>query len=198
MNVPAVDQPQRYRGLYVFDFGEWSAIGYTAAEIATLLESEQFRDGHVYKIHRVSPDGSMELRGVAHNRFHAESGLIFYRGELTDARSDFETLKNLGGEQPAPCRAFVHLVKLPPGDDPRTRYATALVYPAEYDDEISRWLLDVDYQGGDRVEGGISHVTNLYETNRETLDRHQLWSREPIPSRSRDEIFGSVRDAVQR
>jgi hypothetical protein len=196
MHLPHVTQPDRYRGLYVYDFGEWTAVGYTAEEIAMLLESQTYGTGHVYKIVRATPDGGMELRGIATQRFHVESGLFFYRRDRAAADLDFETLTRLAGERGAPCRAYAHLVDRGAGEE-SPRYVTALVYPAEYDDEWARWLLDVDYQGGDTVEGGPSHVSNHNAEAHRVLRRQQLWS-QSNPSRSADEVFASIRRAVQR
>ena len=41
MKLPELSSPARYQGLYVFDFGEWTAVGYTAEEIAALLETSE-------------------------------------------------------------------------------------------------------------------------------------------------------------
>ena len=197
MNLPALDEPQRYRGLYVYDGGAWTAVGYTAEEIAVLLESEEYRGGKVYKIVRAAPDGQMELKGVALTRFQLESGMLFGRSGLESARADFETLRDLGAQRGAPCRAFIHLADR--GEVPDVaRYVTALIYPAEYEDEIARWLLDANYAGGDLAEGGPSHVSNYYADQSTILQRAQLWSQPAIPSRSPEEVFQTVRRAVQR
>ncbi len=197
MKLPVLGQPQRYRGLYVFDFGEWTAVGYTAEEIAILLESEAYRAGKVYKIVRARPDGYMELRGISAERFQLESGMFFNRNDLDAARADFEGLRRLGQTQPPPCRAFIHLADR--GVHPGVfRYVTALVYPAEYDDEVGQWLAEAGYQGGDVAEGGISHVTNYYDQAKVILEREQLCGQSAIPSRSAAEVFSSVRRAVQR
>ena len=81
----------KYVGLYVFDFGDQVAVGYTADEIAVLLESEKYADGKVYRIHRALPDGTMELQGVPREKFHCEDGLFFYRADDGQARQDLET-----------------------------------------------------------------------------------------------------------
>jgi hypothetical protein len=199
MKLPQVSQPERYRGLYVFDFGEWAALGYTAEEIAMLLESEQYRDGKVYKIHRANPDGSLELRGLSRERFQFESGLFFYRSELPAARADHEALAGLARSRPPPCRAKLQLADFGPlAADERLRFAVALIFPAEYEDEIGAWLADADYQGGDLAEGGISLVTRYYEQHKTILERKQLWSQAAIPTRSREEVYANVRRAVQR
>ncbi len=197
MKLPSVADPQRYPGLYVYDFGSWTVVGYTAEEIAVLLESESYRDGKVYQIVRASPDGNMELRGVSNTRFQLESGMFFNRDDLEAARADFTELQRLGQSLGAPCRAFVHLADRG-GHMDRARYVTALIYPAEYEDEMARWLNEAGYAGGDTVEGGSSHVSDYQATEKTILEREQLWSRPAIPSRCADEVLSSVRQAVQR
>jgi hypothetical protein len=197
MILPHLDNPQRFRGLYIYDFGEWTAVGYTAEEIAILLEHERYRGGKIYKICRTSPDGQMELRGVSPQRFKLESGMFFSRSELEPARADFEALRAAAEKTPPPCRAFLHLVERSTESGPY-RYLTALVFPAEHESEIGDWLTEVGFYGGDIAEGGVSHVTNYYGEQRTILERQDLWSHPAIPSRSRDEVLATVRHAVQR
>jgi len=197
MKLPNVTNSERYGGLYVFDFGPWTAVGYTAEEITILLESERYRDGQVYKIVRATPDGQMELRGVPRERFQLESGMFFIRNDLSAAQADFETLRRLGQTQGAPCRAFVQLAERGAGEGV-ARYVTALIYPAEYEDEMARWLLATGYAGGDTVEGGVSHVSDYYAEAKTILERQQLWSQPAIPSRLPEEVLNSVRRAAQR
>jgi hypothetical protein len=197
MKLSSIASPQCYAGLYAFDFGAWTAFGYTAAEVALLLESEEYREGKVYKIVRVAPDGQMELRGISGARFQLESGMFFNRAESGAARSDFEELQRLAGRNPPPCRAYVQLVDRGAGGE-TSRFVTALIYPAEYEDEVSRWLLEAGYAGGDTVEGGSSHVSNYQADSKTILERVQLWSQDAIPSRSRDEVYRDVRRALQR
>ena len=80
----------------------------------------------------------------------------------------------------------------------RSRVVTALIYPAEYEDEIAAWLNATGYAGGDLAEGGSSHVTDYYAADKAILDRQQLWNQPAIPSRSADEVLRTVRQAVQR
>lgn len=197
MRLPRVDEPQRYQGLYVYDFGEWTALGYTAEEIAVLLEAEAYQGGKVYKIHRASPDGRMELRGVSRERFLFESGMFFHRSGLDAARADFATLHDAGQKRRPPCRAYLQLADRSASAG-ASRFVTALIYPAEHDDEIGRWLLEIGFAGGDLAEGGVSHVSNYYAQEKTILDRQQLWSKHAIPSRSPEQVLASVRKAVQR
>ena len=196
MDLPKLDQPTRYEGLYIYDFGEWCAVGYTADEIAVLLESDQYQGGKTYKIHRALPDGRMELRGVSAERFQLESGMFFPRNDLTASREDFEALRSAAKLEPPPCRAKLHLSDR--GEGRAARYVVGLVFPAEYEDDVGRWLLGIDYSGGDVAEGGISHATQYNEESLTVLDRHQLWPSSTQSSRCPADVLAGVHRAVQR
>ncbi len=194
MILPHVANPQRYRGLYVYDFGAWCAIGYTAEEIAILLEDQKTSGGQIYRIHRAQPDGTMEIAGVSGERFGLESGMFFYRADGDDARADYE---RLAGVAQAPCRARLELADR--GDNAELyRYVVSLVYPAEYDPEISAWLNDIEYAGGDVVEGGVSPVAEYLREEKTVLERTQLWGKASVSSRTASEVLANTRRAVQR
>ena len=74
----------------------------------------------------------------------------------------------------------------------------ALIYPAEYDDEISGWLLEHDYKTAGIAEGGISAVTGYYNARPEILERHQLWGQSTVESRTGAELLAATKVAVQR
>ncbi len=197
MKLPPVREPGRFVGLYVIDFGESTCLGYTADEVAMLMESERYRHGKVYRIARASPDGRFELIGVAPSRFQFESGMFFYRRELAEAQRDFADLLRLAEQRPAPCRAKVQLADLGEAN-PAGRYVLALIYPAEAEPEVSAWLLAGQYMGGETAEGGVSLVTNYYEQSAPVLERAQLLDRSGVESRSREEVLASVGRPVQR
>ena len=135
MKLPELKNSEKYVGLYVVDFGGHTGVGFTAQEVAEILESEKYRDCKVYKIHNAYPDGSLELKGVRNEIFQLESGMFFYEDNHIIAKADFNALVSIAVKSATPCRAKVQLAKY--GDD---KFATALIYPAEYDDEISAWL----------------------------------------------------------
>jgi len=141
MKLPKLEKPEKYVGLYIFDFGDHTGVGFTAHEVAELLESERYGNGKVYKIHKAYPDGRLELKGVPAQTFQLEAGMFFYARDLETARKDFKQLVNLAIQAAPPCRAKVHLAKH--SDD---KFVVAIVYPAEYDDELSSWLLAGDYK----------------------------------------------------
>ncbi len=193
MKLPQLKNSEKYVGLYIFDFGEYTSVGFTAEEIAELLESERYKDGKVYKIHRAYPDGRLELKGVPAGKFQLESGIFFYSNDLDTARRDFKELTNLAVRTSPPSRAKVHLAKY---DD--EKFVVAIVYPAEYDDEFGRWLLDGEYKTAGAAEGGVGAVQRYYDYQPEILDRHQLFGRTEMTSRTGEELLGSLKLAVQR
>jgi hypothetical protein len=193
MKLPKLENPDRYEGLYVFDFGDHAGVGFTALEVAELLDSEPYKEGKAYKIHRAYPDGRLELKGVPAQKFHVEAGMLFHAGEESAARGDFKRLVDLAVRVMPPCRAKVHLAKYD-----EDRYAVALIYPAEYDDEISAWLLENEYRSSGPAEGGVGAVERYYRDGPQVLDRHQLFGAGEEVSRTGDELLGSVARAVQR
>ncbi|UCG57181.1 MAG: hypothetical protein JSU70_20235 [Phycisphaerales bacterium] len=193
MKLPELKKPEKYVGLYVFDFGDHTGVGFTAQEVAELLESERYKDGKVYRIHRAYPDGKLELRGIPAQLFQLEAGMFFYSSDLETARGDFKRLSNLAVGTAPPCRAKVHLAKYGDG-----KFVVAMIYPAEYDDEVSSWLLDVQYKTAGAAEGGTGAVQRYYDRAPEILDRHQLFGQSESKSRTGEELLASVKVAVQR
>jgi len=193
MKLPELEKPEKYVGLYIFDFGEHTGVGFTAEEVAELLESEKYKDGKVYKIHKAYPDSRLELKGVPSETFQLEAGMFFYSSELETARRDFKGLVNLAVKSLPPCRAKVHLAKYE--DD---KHVVALIYPAEYDGEFSSWLLDGRYRTSGAADGGVGAVQSYYDYQPEILDRHQLFGQSEAISRTGNELLTSLKMAVQR
>jgi hypothetical protein len=193
MKLPELQEPEKYVGLYIFDFGEHVGVGFTADEVAELLESERYKDGKVYKIHRACPDGKLELKGVGVQTFRLETGMFFYSADLDTAKRDFKRLVNLAVGAAPPCRAKVHLAKYD-----GQKFAVALIYPAEYDDEVSSWLLACGYKTAGAAEGGVSAVQRYYDANCEILKRHQLFGQSAFESRTGEKLLANLKRAVQR
>ncbi|MHC4228575.1 MAG: hypothetical protein ACYSWW_15305 [Planctomycetota bacterium] len=193
MELPTIEKPEKYIGLYIFDFGDHTGVGFTAEEVAELLESEKYKDGKVYKIHNAYPDGRLELRGIPAETFELEAGMFFYSNDLESGRQYFKQLVNLAVKAAPPCRAKVHLAKY--GDD---RFVTALIYPAEYDDEVSSWLLAGKYKTTGAAEGGVGAVQRYYDRQAKILDRHQLFGQDDSVSRTGQELLATLKLAVQR
>ena len=193
MKLPATDNPQKYHGLYVIDFGPQCAIGYTAEEVAALLESERFADAKVYKIHRAYPDGAMELNGVSRNRFFLESGMFFHCRDERSARVDYRRLADWSGQQAPPCRTQLQLAHT--GDK---QWLIALIYPAEYEHEVGDWMHDSSLRTDGPIDAGISQVSRYYHSDSEILEKRQLWPREAIQQRDREQLIAAVGQTLQR
>ena len=193
MKLPKLQKPDKYVGLYIVDFGDHAGVGFTAQEVAELLESERYKNCKAYKIHKAYPDGKLELKGVRPEIFQLEMGLFFYSADSPTAKRDFKALSNLAVKTNPPSRAKLHLAKYT--DD---KFVTALIYPAEYDDEISSWLLEVQYKTAGAVEGGINAVQDYYDRKPEILDRHQLFAKSQLQSRTGEELLACLKLAVQR
>ena len=193
MKLPELQKPEKYVGLYIFDFGDHVGVGFTAEEVAELLESEQYKDGKVYRIHRAYPDGRLELKGVPAQIFELEAGMFFYSIDLETARRDFKELVSLAVRTAPPCRAKVHLAKY--SDE---KYVVAMIYPAEYDEQVSSWLLEGEYKTKGAAEGGVEAVQRYYDRKAQILDRHQLFGTSDSISRTGQELLASLKQAVQR
>ncbi len=193
MKLPKLEKTDQYLGLYVFDFGEHTAVGFTAQEVAELLESERFQHGKVYRIHQAYPDGTMELKGVRNQTFQLEAGMFFYGQDEESAQANYQTLIRLAVVSCPPCRAKVHLTKCA-----HDSYVVAMIYPAEYGDEVSAWLLAGQYHTAGLVEGGVDAVQAYYDQAPEILERHQLFGESVHESRTGDDLMLSLKQAVQR
>ena len=195
MKLPRLDPKKDYQGLYVADFGDTVGVGYTAEEVAVLLESERYAAARVYKVHRLHPDGTVELKGVSPRRFSVESAFVFCSREADRAARDFDELVRLAEADPLPCRARLLVRRRAYG--PQFPEAVALLYPAEYEDELSAWLLKHDYRGGESVDGGLSHAA-IVQANLQVRRSAQLPAAAWRQSRSREEVLKAVGQTLQR
>ncbi|MBW8016424.1 MAG: hypothetical protein FVQ82_09570 [Planctomycetes bacterium] len=193
MNIPTIENPNKYTGLYVVDFGETSSVGFTAVEVAELLESEKYADIKVYKIHGAYPDGKMELKGVPSGIFQLEMGMFFYAGTESTSEKEYDNLVALAETTLPPCRAKVELAKIT--DD---LYTTAIIYPAEYNDEVSSWLIEIDYSTSGAAAGGIEAVTSFNEQKTKTIQSHQLHAADAYKNKTGEELLSVAKQAIQR
>ncbi len=175
MIFPDIKEPDRYVGLYAVDFGDHSQAGLTAEQVAELLDSDASADLRIYKIYKAYPDGRLELTGVRREVFQMEAGMFFYARQEQAAREDFDRLCRMAEASLPPGRAKVHLAS-----DNNGGFVTALIYPAEYDDQFSRWLLDVGYRTHGVVEAGVDAVNRYYDQAWHIVQRKQLWASDAV------------------
>ncbi len=193
MKLPKLKNSQKYTGLFVVDFGDYTSVGFTAEEVAELLESEQYRDIKIYSIYKAYPDGGMELKGVSSGIFSLEIAMLFYSYDQNSGKTDYNRLRQSSIQTVPPCRARLDFSHLKNGT-----FVTALIYPAEYNDMVSRWLLDINYQTEGEVHGGIDALAQYDSTEKEILDHCQIIPERNFENRCGAELFGNLRAAVQR
>ena len=193
MKLPQTQQPQKYVGLYVIDFGDKCSVGYRPEEVATLLESERFADAKVYKIHRARPDGTMELQGVSRQRFHLESGMFFHCRDNDSGAADYRQLLRWSQKKLPPCRAKLQLAA-----QKDEQLLIAIIYPSEYEQEMGHWLAESGFVGSGPVDAGISQVQKYYDSQYEILEKTQLWADDSLAIRDNQQLLAAVGDDFQR
>lgn len=194
MKLPPLIHPEKYVGLYVFDFGDHVSVGYTGAEVTMLLQSEQHRSGQVYRIHRVQANGCIELQGVSGATFSRRDGMLFLRREAAAARVDFDHLLELGRQTPPPCHLQIELARL---HEPEGFGVTAVLFPAESTHDVGRWLQSIGFAGGDAATGGVEEVDQYEASARDVLER-RLLEASVATGRTLGEVMATTHLAVQR
>ena len=195
MNLPPLNHPELYQGLYVFDFGEQVAVGYTAEEIEVLLRSPEHKDGRAYKIHHATAAGELSLRGLSRLDVNVREGIIFYRTSADAARGDFEALKQSAITSAPP--AVLHW-RLGSDSQAELPECTVLSYPAEASDRVGRWLEAIGFAGGDQVEAG-AHLAD-YFAKPDTVEHDHLAIAPDLRYHSRppEEVLANVHKPIQR
>ena len=192
MKLPEVKDADKYTGLFVVDFGDHCGVGFVAEEIAELLESEQFADAQVYQVHRANPDGTMELAGVNKETFQLEAGMFFYAADAETAQGDYQRLLAWSDTQLPPARCKVQLA------DTDNAHLVAMIYPAEFDEAFSQWLLDGNYRTAGEVQGGTGAVQRYYDTEPVVLERKQLWPASSIEHLQGEALLEATNRAIVR
>jgi hypothetical protein len=194
--LPRLTNPQRYTGLYVVDFGDTLSVGYVAGEVAALFDSNQFPRMRAFRIHRALPDGTVSLAQISRDRFRpgAEEALFFLRDDEPSARDDFDTLVGLA-EGKFPCPARLELAETPGREYP---FLTVLIYPAEYTDDVSSFLLSVSYEGGETVEFGTHHLAAFRQANPRIIEKVEITPAPTEAARRLEDLLATRHFATQR
>lgn len=194
MIIPPIAEPARYVGLYIVDFGDHVSVGYTAREVSFLLDDDRFKDARVYQIHRVQPDGGLDLRGVTEPDFGTQEALLFFRRDRETARADFDALIELATGALPPCAVAVELATL----SETRECVTVLRFPAESTTALGAWLNSIGYVGGERVEGGRSAADHYRSAAKDVLSTHQLFPPADRTSRPLDQVLAATHQPLQR
>lgn len=195
MRLPVVEHPERYIGLYAFDFGTHASIGYTAGEIELLRQAASHREGTAYEIYRVDDCGRYELRGVCDERLAAREALCFLHTDLSAARSDYDRLIARAAQHPVPCAAEVILAQIAAFDPPGV---TAVTYPTAAAARMSAWLNDVSISPDAEVVGGADAWSTLNGARAEWTASEPLAGVLDYRDRCSEDVLGSTDRSVQR
>lgn len=193
--LPPIRNPQRYAGLYVYDFGEHVSVGYTAVEIRVLRESAAHRGGTAYEIYRVDENGAMELRGVLDDRLTQRESICLLRRDGSDARRDYDALREASERDPIGCAVEMQLAKLYAFDPP---HVTALSYASSATSVVAGWLLIHAPGAGDEVAGGSDAHARLVASDGVRIASCELRTRTDFRDRSADEVLAQVDRTLQR
>lgn len=195
MKIPAIPEPERYVGLYVYDFGTHVAVGYTAAELGVLRDSASHRHGTAYQIYRVSEGGALELRGVLDDRLVSREAMCFLRADANAARRDYESLCVVAAACPLPCVVEMQLATLPQFDPP---HVTALSYAACATDALSAWLTRHGGGLGDQVVAGVDVHATLSASESERILSCRLPALLDYQDRQPQDVLRSIHQPLQR
>ncbi len=188
-------EPQKYAGLYVYDFGDHVAVGYTAAEVRILKQTEAHRDGVVYEIYRVSEEGAIELRGVHLERLTTREAVCFLRATASAARGDYEAIRAAADRDPVPTDVEIQLGTLRGFDPP---HVTGVCYPTSASTVMARWLSVHVADAGDQVLGGGDVHGTLMSSAGERHAVCRLRTLIDYIDRSEHEVLTAIHEPVQR
>ncbi len=195
LKLPPISDPDRYVGLFVYDFKTHVSVGYTADEIRILRTSEKHSQGQAFEIYRANEVGGFELRGASTERLNARESICFLRNHHSDARADYDQLVALAKAHPLQVATELMLTKM---HDWQPQHVTALTYPAIAANAISGWLSDRQFTGGDELACGIDRSRELYREGVLRIASIELPTQIDYTSRSAEEVLRRVDELVQR
>lgn len=194
MRLPSLSDPQKYAGLYVFDFGDHASVGYTATEIGMLWSSGQYPQGQAYRIHRAAEDGTLELEGVSRASMERSDGLLFYRRVEAEAQGDYDDLMRSAADRPPPAGVRIQFARV---GGAGAGYLTAILFVGQAGHDVSNWLHDVQFEGGDFVRGGWEEVGDYYAASPLIIEERH-WAGSVGDVRPLDQLLATTHLAIQR
>ncbi len=195
MKIPPLKNPQRYIGLYVFDFGDWVSAGYTAEEVEILLGSSEYKNGQAYRIYRVDSQDRVELVGISPGDLLGDSMLLFASAGEDQARRDYDSLFEMARQRSLTCSVEMVLAEFSEGE---MAFGVGLIYPYHAEKNVSDWLLAGGFAGGESVSGGTEVLQDYRRGANKSLASCVLECAEEYKPREKDEVLRQVREPLQR
>jgi len=194
MKLPAVSDPHKYVGLYVFDFGDRASVGYTPAEVRLLREAPPYRDGTAYEIYGVHEAGGFELRGATDERLAATVAICRCHASGASARRDYDTIRRRAEEVPINAPVELHLARaydFTPAD------VVALLFPVAAEGAVAAWLAPVPDHAAS-VEAGARAFGQYVQSSGMRVASCRLNAVVDYADRSLDVLLAHVHDECQR
>lgn len=160
-----------------------------------LFKEDAYAQSTAYRIHGVTPEGGLLLRGVDHIDTTRREVMLFIREDTVAASADYSDLVQRAQGNPPPCPVFWHHIEPGPA---AAVHGTSLVYVAEYSQMVGDWLLRLDYRGGDTVEVASASRTAWQEAQDGMLQRIGIAPDARWRCRPRQAVLDSVEVPVQR
>ncbi|HPF37164.1 MAG TPA: hypothetical protein P5081_00555 [Phycisphaerae bacterium] len=136
-------------GRFVVKLGSQTIHGASADEVIELLKSEGDDVTELFVIHRVTPEGHLELAGVRPDALTQRDCLMFSRSSVADARRDYDQILEYASASPPPCSIdmrFGHARSLAPS------HIVILIFPSACQAAVGGWLNGAAFDPGDSVE----------------------------------------------
>lgn len=153
------DTPRIAAGRFVIKFADQTATGLGADEAIKILEEKGGAAIELFVIHRVLPDGRLELAGVKPAALKTPDCLVFSRNSVAGARRDYDRLVQFAADAPPPCRIEMRFGHAKSFDPP---HVVILIFPNACQEAVGAWLNNATFDPGDTVEGS-RHVLEAFE-----------------------------------
>lgn len=195
LTLPPIRDPERYEGLFAYDFGTHVSVGFTAGEILILRQSPEYCGGTALQIYRVNDRGGMELRGIQDSMLLGRDCICFLQSSEMKAREDYDRMVRAARERPLSSTVEARLVRSYVFSLPNL---TALLFPAWAVDRVGAWLSLLDWSPGDRVISGTEALASMDPGKGLTIDTCSLAARDIVQDRDAEQVLASVSQAFQR
>lgn len=148
-------------GRFVVKWSNQSAQGVSADEAAELVRNSGDDDVEVFIIHRVTPEGRLELAGIEPASLTQRDCMMFSHGNVVGARRDYDAFVTYSATSPPPCRVemkFGHAKSFEPP------HVVILIFPSACQTAMGGWLSDAPFDPGESVEAS-RHVLEAFEAS---------------------------------
>lgn len=140
--------------------------GLAAHEVIERIESGIPSSCDLFRIHRVNPDGSMELVGVSFDSLRRPDAMIFIEPDVAAARRDYDALVAAASQSPPPCRIELTLAHV---KEEQTAHAVVLAFPVACAEAVGQWLVAVDFNSAARVETSPARLADFQSASRQVI-----------------------------